>query len=498
MKLKLLLSTGLLLVGTHLAKAQATYGTWVGASQATSFDYNVAAGTLGANYASEALAKTSLSTTSSVGFLVAPSSGTAKVHTAASAGPGFTIDGSKLTFSASNLAGNANKFAIYGLENTSAVTSIFFRLNFNNADTQPVANASERTQITIAFGKSSADNIFENNSQMWDQVLTGIFGGFRFQIGGLPNGGVRHYRTNVGSPYGYTGADAPSNSNTIFNKTSDLDVEIYCNNTATDKQYSRLGGAPITLPGRTYNVYVNGVLLIVQITAPNQISNIPASAEIAADTKIDAMFISGYNLKSGSVGNISISNIKFGWIPESVLPADLTSFTGKKTSNGAELNWATASEKDNDYFEVLRASQDGVFKAIDKVNGKGTTNGNSNYQFVDQNPLNGNNYYKLKQVDLNGNSKEYGPVIVSFDLTTSKLAASVNADHHLLLTYQATENTNADITIVDLNGKKLISQKMNFTKGLNQAKLDVSALPKGLYLIKLGAKGNNSAAKFIK
>lgn len=501
MKLKLLLSTGLLLVGTHLAKAQATFGTWQGATGATPFEYNIATGTLGASYVSEATAKSSISSGATNNFLVAPSSGSVKVFAAASAGAGFTIDGSKLTFAASQLGGSPNKFALYGVSGATAVTSVFFKLSFNNTTTN--SNTNLRTVVNIGFGKTATGNIFENDAQMWNDALPGVFGGFRFQIGGVPNGGVRFDRsaTNPASPYGYTSADAPAspsnNSNTIFSKVDEMDIEIYCNNSNLPRSYSR-GAINYTLPARTYNVFVRGVLLETQITTGVTISNLPASSEIAVNEKIDAVFIGGHNLQAGSSGNISISNIKFGWIPQNVLPVELSGFTAKKVNNGIQLNWATASEKDNDYFEVLRASEDGVFKAIDKVNGKGTTSGNSNYQFVDHNPLNGNNYYKLKQVDLNGNSKEYGPVIVNFDLAASKLAASVNTDHHLLLTYQASENANADISIVDLNGKKLIAQKVNLTKGLNQAKLDVSSLPKGLYVVKLGTNGNNSTTKFVK
>lgn len=497
MKFKILLSTGLILAGAHFAKAQ-TYGTWQGALQATPFEYNIAEGTSGTTYASEATPKSSVSTSPTAGFLAFPSSGTAKVFAAGSVGAGFTIGGSKLTFSASSLAGSPNKFALYGVGNTSAVTSLFFKLNFNNTTTN--INSSLRTVVNIGFGKSATGNVFENDAQMWNDVLPGVFGGFRFQIGGVPNGGVRYDRsaTNPGSPYGYTSADAPAspsnNSNTLFSKTEEMDIEIYCNNSNLTRYYSR-GANNYTLPARTYNVFIKGILLETQITTGITISNLPASTEIIANEKIDALFVAGHNLASGSSGNISISDIKFGWIPESVLPVDLTSFTGKKVINGVQLNWSTASEKDNAYFEVLRAAEDGVFKAIDKVNAKGS----GNYQFVDNNPLNGKNYYKLKQVDLNGDSKEFSTIVpIDFDLQTNKLTAFINNDNKLLLSYTASANSNANLTISDLSGKKLLSNKVTLSKGANQPTIDVSKLPNGLYVVSLTENNNVSAAKFIK
>lgn len=499
MKLKLLLSTGLLLVGTHLAKAQATYGTWVGQSNATPFEYNIAAGTLGATFTSTNADQASLSTSPNSAYLAFPSSGSARAFTSANGGGAFTIDGSTLSFTASN--SGVNKFSLYGVNGTSAVTSIFFKLKIDGP-------ASSGT-VMIGFGKTGvavpAEDIFSNGKQLTvgdtNPRFPDLFGAFRSQPGGSQaNTGAYFFRTSDNT---YRFSDPGlGNSYAAFKKNLSQNIEIYCNNTTVPRSYSRGVDNNYTLPPRTYNVFVDGVRLEVASNTPTVgifplTYNIPASAEFAAGEKLDAIFVGGNGSGSNNLV-ISISDIKFGWIPQNVLPVELSSFTGKKTSSGAELNWATASEKNNSHFEILRASQDGVFKAIDKVNGKGNSDANSNYQFTDNNPLTGKNYYKLKQVGVNGNSKEYGPVVVTFDLETNKLTTYLNADQQLLLTYKSLENTQADLVIADLSGKKLIVQKVALSKGVNQPKVDVSVLPKGLYVVKIGAKGNVGAAKFVK
>lgn len=481
MKLKFLLSTSLLLVGAYLAKGQ-TYGTWAGQSNATPFEYSIAAGTLGSTYSAIATAQSSESTSPTAGFLSYPSSGTAKVSTGENAGGGFTISGNKLTMAASSLGGSPNKFGLHSISGTSAVTSIFFKLSLNGSP-------SGGTGI-IAFG-SSTGTIFTNNNQLWNTAGPGVFGALRFQPGNTQsNTGVRYYRGV--NDYGYTDPAVGGNSYTLFTKTGDLDIEIYCNNTNVARYYNRGIGLDYTLPARTYNIFVNGTLFDT-----GSATNIAASDELVVDQKIDALFVAAHS-SSGNALSVSISDIKFGWIPENVLPVELTSFTGKKVANGVQLNWATASEKDNAYFEVLRAADDGIFRVIDKVNGKGNGSANTNYQFVDKSPLNGKNYYKLKQVDLNGNYREFGPELVTFDLETSKLNAFVNSENKLLLSYTASANAKASLTVADLSGKKLVNSEIVLSKGINQPVVDVSKLRNGLYIVRLAENNNITATKFIK
>ncbi len=84
------------------------------------------------------------------------------------------------------------------------------------------------------------------------------------------------------------------------------------------------------------------------------------------------------------------------------LPVVFKSFSSELFQNNIVLQWITASEQNNDYFEVHR-SVDGIqFEVIGKVEGNGTTNEPQEYGFVDEHPHFGINYYRLRQVDYNG------------------------------------------------------------------------------------------------
>lgn len=82
------------------------------------------------------------------------------------------------------------------------------------------------------------------------------------------------------------------------------------------------------------------------------------------------------------------------------LPVELTHFEGQVIDNSIRLTWQTASEKNNEGFDVQRSANGHDWKAIGFVSGNGTTTTTSNYDFIDHQPFKGKNYYRLKQVDL--------------------------------------------------------------------------------------------------
>ena len=95
---------------------------------------------------------------------------------------------------------------------------------------------------------------------------------------------------------------------------------------------------------------------------------------------------------AGSPGSCSVS-----------LPVEFLSFEATALENQqVELNWATASEVNNDYFEVLRSVDGQIWESITHIDGAGTTDEVTHYQTRDEVPFQGRVFYQLKQVDFNG------------------------------------------------------------------------------------------------
>ncbi|AFH49632.1 PKD repeat protein [Ignavibacterium album JCM 16511] len=135
----------------------------------------------------------------------------------------------------------------------------------------------------------------------------------------------------------------------------------------------------------------------------------------------------GYCIKEISDGSLIVAGhtLSFGaglhdvWLINlaSVIPVELVSFNAKVTGNSVELNWTTASETNNRGFEIHRSflqsgSQNLSWEIVSFVNGKGTSSDLTTYKFVDKNPGPGKYFYRLKQIDFDGNSKYSNPVEV--------------------------------------------------------------------------------------
>jgi hypothetical protein len=87
-----------------------------------------------------------------------------------------------------------------------------------------------------------------------------------------------------------------------------------------------------------------------------------------------------------------------------VLPVEWLSFTAEPAGAASLLQWETASEENNDYFAVERLDENGSYITIGTVDGNGSTSFMHRYSFTDENPLTGINYYRIRQVDFNGQS----------------------------------------------------------------------------------------------
>lgn len=134
-------------------------------------------------------------------------------------------------------------------------------------------------------------------------------------------------------------------------------------------------------------------------------------------------------LTSPSLPNAIIAELKNNC--EVTLPVKLVKFKGDLLDNSVALSWVTTEERGSSYFDVERSSDLQEFSRLGRLKSKGSTNVTQHYNFMDQSPLKGNNYYRLKMVDADG-SFEYSRIIsvgngkedVAFELLGNPVAGS--------------------------------------------------------------------------
>ncbi|GJM32576.1 MAG: hypothetical protein DHS20C18_15770 [Saprospiraceae bacterium] len=185
-----------------------------------------------------------------------------------------------------------------------------------------------------------------------------------------------------------------------------------------------------------------------------------------------------------------------------ILPIELLSFTGKRVDKNIELNWVTATEQNNDYMAVER-SRDGIrFTEIGRVGGAGTTNEIKDYSFVDQSPQRGANYYRLRQVDLDGRMEYHKVITVDFSgrpiSGSLGLALAPNPVQNQLNIKWATADREVNVTIqlFDGMGRQLAGYTLSNSNGTFE--LPVATLTSGVYIVKLSQNGLSESKQFMK
>ncbi len=175
-----------------------------------------------------------------------------------------------------------------------------------------------------------------------------------------------------------------------------------------------------------------------------------------------------------------------------VLPVELTYFKGSIINKQTLLIWQTTSEINNSGFEVERSSNGIDFEQIGYVEGKGTTLEVSNYQFIDEKPINGVNYYRLKQLDFDG-KYEYSKIV------------TITIGEQFDKAIQIFPNPVSDqLTIIDGQGQAKIyntlGQLIQQFQILNKEyQLRTNKLVTGQYILQIArANGTIKTVRFIK
>jgi len=161
----------------------------------------------------------------------------------------------------------------------------------------------------------------------------------------------------------------------------------------------------------------------------------------------------------------------------SSFPVEWLRFTASPLAGQVRLAWTTGRELNNDYFVVER-SQDGLtFSALGQVDGMGTTQVPTDYEYHDRQPFTGTNYYRLRQVDQDG-SFQYSEVrTVTFAGDRQQLVIGPNPTHgHIQLAYP--QGQPLQFQLFNALGQRLSSHR--FPTG-GQAQLDLHHLPEGTY-----------------
>ena len=174
----------------------------------------------------------------------------------------------------------------------------------------------------------------------------------------------------------------------------------------------------------------------------------------------------------------------------STLPVSLISFDGHLVKDYVELKWVTASEINNDFFDIQRSVDNLNFENIAQVDGNGNSNIIIQYSYLDFNPPSGVIYYRLKQVDYDGTT-DYSNVVVVRNSPIEIVEIYPNPSTGIV---NVSTKEAIEITIYSTLGKVIFTQ--NFDANSTN-KIDISDVPKGVYIVAYKTDSKTDSKKLI-
>ncbi len=179
------------------------------------------------------------------------------------------------------------------------------------------------------------------------------------------------------------------------------------------------------------------------------------------------------------------------------LPLQLLSFEAvlkQNISHTTALTWSTANEVNTDRFEIERSADGKLFIAIGSKKSQ-NKEGKHQYFFTDENPLEGYNYYRLKQLDFDA-KYTYSDVKVINNKSQSSFSIYPNPTSDHIQVNHPSIPENATITIFSSKGEKL--KEIQVVKNSANSSCSVDNLVPGVYFIQLNTGKGSFTEKFIK
>ncbi len=181
---------------------------------------------------------------------------------------------------------------------------------------------------------------------------------------------------------------------------------------------------------------------------------------------------------------------------------ELMSFSASRSADGIALNWSTASETDNDRFEVSRRDLTGDdWMTVAVVNGQGNSAARHDYSFVDRNINNSGYSYELAGYDVNGVRQVFGTVEVEAATPVAPVLESYELVGNYPNPFNPTTNirfalvnaTEVQLTVYDIAGREVADLVNGMVEaGVHDIEFDASGLSSGVYFAQLrGAFGSD-------
>lgn len=205
--------------------------------------------------------------------------------------------------------------------------------------------------------------------------------------------------------------------------------------------------------------------------------------------------------RGGSGGNdIGIAYDNISIVGGFALPVSFGTIKALQKTNGIEISWNTFTERNLGHFEIEKSKNGQQFSFIGKVNSAGNSDVKTNYSFLDNSPVIGNNFYRIKSIDIDGKTAFSQVVKVNTGIKNSKLEIYPNPVVGSRISFQVS-NLQKDLyhlQFFNYSGQLLYNELIQHPGGSIGQTFNIPASVKpGIYNLKLNSKQINFSKALV-
>ena len=182
------------------------------------------------------------------------------------------------------------------------------------------------------------------------------------------------------------------------------------------------------------------------------------------------------------------------------LSVELSRFSASVIATGNQLNWVTATEANAKFF-IVEHSLNGVdFAQVGIVGAAGNSNVSQDYSYLHSNIENGVHYYRLKEVDVEGNIRVFTETITLNRIggLTINNVYPIPTENMVNVDFSSNVNETIVVRVVNIAGKVLDQQNFNAVEGMNNISIDATPYAIGNYFVTISNGSATVVERFVK
>ncbi|MES1221109.1 MAG: T9SS type A sorting domain-containing protein, partial [Bacteroidota bacterium] len=440
----------------------------------------------------------------------------------------LTVNGDLTINSTGVLAPGANTINVTGDWNnraTAGFTESTSTVNFNGSSLQTITcpagenftnliinNSSSGVQLANAVAASTSLNMTAGNIDLNGNNVTlgtsaSVPGTLTYTNGSLINSGsfIRWLKTSTLIPAGSAAGLFPMGTATdkrpflisapVTAPTSGGKVSVAYTDATSNSAVTFSDGVAVVLVRKDLNWAVSTTSLAggsynlqVQGTGFGSVGNVADLRLTRIGSVVGTAGVNGGTTTNPQVNRtgITLANLTNTFYLASVstvnspLPVTLISFSAQQADGKIKLDWETAAEVNNDYFTIQRSGDGVSWQEIKTVKGNGNATVESYYSAYDENPLQGNSFYRLQQTDIDG-KKSYSS-IRKVNINSSATVTVYPNPARDYITIKSSLPQTMVISFFNSNGQKM---EVPVATNTNNTTVNVSSLVPGAYYLQI-------------